>query len=118
MLSTDCWLRTRRVLRYDAIIVDNIGYVQQSRQQMQVLFTLMADRYERGSLMIISNLSFSKWEQFFKDPMVIAAAIDRLVNHSVILALNIESYRMKVATKNKSKKPDGPQKGSIWVDFG
>jgi hypothetical protein len=45
--------------------------------------------------------------------MVIAAAIDRLVNHSVILALNIESYRMKVATKNKSKKPDGPQKGSI-----
>jgi DNA replication protein DnaC len=50
----------RRVLRYDAIIVDNIGYVQQSRQQMQVLFTLMADRYERGSLMIISNLSFSK----------------------------------------------------------
>ena len=95
------------------IIVDDIGYVQQSRQQMQVLFTLMADRYEGGSLMITSNLPFSKWEQIFKDLMVTAAAIDRLVNHSVILELGIESYRMQVATKNKSKKPDGPQKGSI-----
>jgi DNA replication protein DnaC len=72
----------------------------------------MADRYERGSLMITSNLPFSKWEQIFKDPMVTAAAIDRLVHHSVILELNIESYRMQVAKKNKSKKPDGPPKGS------
>ena len=58
---------------------------------MQVLFTLVADRYERGSLMISSNLPFSKWEQFFKDPMATVAAIDRLVNQSVILVLNIES---------------------------
>jgi DNA replication protein DnaC len=72
-------------------IVDDTGYVQQSRQQMQVLSTLMADRYERGSLMITSNLPFYKSEQIFKDPMVTAAAIDRLVNHSVIFALNIES---------------------------
>ena len=118
MLSTDCWLRAKRTSRYDAIIVDDIGYVQQSRQQMQVLFTLLANRYERGSVMIASNLPFFKWKQIFKNPMVTAAAIDRLVNHSVILELNIESYRMKVAKKNKSKKPDGPQKGSIWVDFG
>jgi hypothetical protein len=88
----------RRILRHDAIIVDDIGYMQQSRQQMQVLFTLVADRYERGSL------PFSKWEQFFKDLMVTAAAIDRRVHHRVILALNIERYRMKVANKNKSKK--------------
>jgi DNA replication protein DnaC len=84
----DC---AKRILRHDAIIVDDIGYRQQSRQQMQVLFTFLADRYERGSLMITSNLPFSKSEQIFKDPMVTAAAIDRLVNHSVILALNIES---------------------------
>ena len=81
----------KKLSRYDAIIVDDIGYVQQSRQEMEVLFTLLADRYERGSLMITSNLPFSKWEQIFKDPMVTAAAIDRLVNHSAILALNIES---------------------------
>ena len=106
-------LLDKRILRRDAIIVDDIGYVQQSRQQMQVLFTLLADRYERGSVMITSNLPFSKWEQIFKDPMTAAAAIDRLVHHSVILELNIESYRMQVAKKNKSKKPDGPEKGSI-----
>jgi hypothetical protein len=86
---------------------------QQSRLEMQVLFTLPADRYECGSAMITINLPFSKWEQIFKDPTVTAAAIDRLVHHSVILELNIESYRIQVAAKNKSKKPDGPAKGAI-----
>jgi len=89
-----------------------IRYVQHSRQEMEVLFTFLADRYERGSLKITSNLPFSKWEQIFKDPMTAAAAIDRLVHHSVILELNIESYRMEMAKKNKSKKPDNPTKGS------
>ena len=79
---------------------------------MQVLFTLLADRYERCSVMITSNLACLKWEQIFKGPMVIAAAIDRLVHHSVILKLNIESYRMEVYKKNKSKKPDEPAKGT------
>ena len=102
----------KKLSRYDAIIVDDIGYVQQSRQEIEVLFTFLADRYERGSLMITSNLPFSKWEQIFKDPMTAAAAIDRLVHHSVILELNIESYRMEVAKKNKSKQPDDPEKGS------
>ena len=102
----------KKLSRYDAVIIDDIGYVQHSRQEMEVLFTFLADRYERGSLMITSNLPFSKWEQIFKDPMTAAAAIDRLVHHSVILELNIESYRMELAKKNKSKKPDGPAKGS------
>ena len=61
-----------------------------SSQEMQVLFTLLSDRYERASVMITSNLPFCKWEQIFKDPMVTAAAIDRPVHHSVILKLNIE----------------------------
>ena len=94
----------KKLSRYDAVIIDDIGYVQHSRQEMEVLFTFLADRYERGSLMITSNLPFSKWEQIFKDPMTAAAAIDRLVHHSVILELNIESYRMEVAKKNKGKK--------------
>jgi len=102
----------KKLSRYDAVIIDDIGYVQHSRQEMEVLFTFLADRYERGSLMITSNLPFSKWEQIFKDPMTAAAAIDRLVHHSVILELNIESYRMEAAKKNKNKKPDGPAKGS------
>ena len=72
-------------------IVVDIRYVQQSLQQMQVLFTLVADRYERGSVMISSKLPLFRWKQIFKDPMASVAAIDRLVNHSVIVALNIES---------------------------
>ncbi len=102
----------KKLSRYDALIIDDIGYVQQDRSEMEVLFTLLADRYERGSVMITSNLPFSKWEQIFKDPMVTAAAIDRLVHHCVILELNTESYRMEAAKKKKNKKTDGPAKGT------
>ena len=91
----------KRLSKYDAIIIDDIGYVQQSREEMEVLFTLLAERYERGSIMITSNLAFSKWEVIFKDPMTTAAAIDRLVHHSVILELNIKSYRVEQAQKYK-----------------
>jgi DNA replication protein DnaC len=86
---------------YEAIILDDIGYVQQNREEMEVLFTLIAERYERGSLMISSNLPFSKWETIFKSPMVTAAAIDRLVHHSIIIEMNLESYRMEQAQKEK-----------------
>jgi DNA replication protein DnaC len=93
----------KKLSRYDTVIIDDIGYVQQSRQEMEVLFTFLADRYERGSLMITSNLPFSKWEQIFKDPMTTAAAIDRLVHHSVVLELNLPSYRLEESKKNKKK---------------
>lgn len=93
----------KKLSRYDTVIIDDIGYVQQSRQEMEVLFTFLADRYERGSLMITSNLPFSKWEQIFKDPMTAAAAIDRLVHHSVVLELNLPSYRLEQSKKNKKK---------------
>jgi DNA replication protein DnaC len=95
--------KLKSLSRFDAVIIDDIGYVQQSREEMEVLFTFLADRYEQGSLMITSNLPFSKWEQIFKDPMTTAAAIDRLVHHSIILELNINSYRMEQA---KNKEPD------------
>ena len=71
--------------------------------------TLLAERYERGSVLVTSNLPFSKWEEIFKDPMTTAAAIDRLVHHSVILELNIPSYRMEQATKNKGAAPDSSE---------
>jgi carbonic anhydrase/acetyltransferase-like protein (isoleucine patch superfamily) len=65
--------------------------------------TLLAERYERGSVLISSNLPFSKWEGIFKDPMTTAAAIDRLVHHCVILELNIPSYRVEQAKKAKQE---------------
>lgn len=93
----------RKLGRYEGLIVDDIGYVQQSREEMEVLFTLLADRYERASTMITSNLPFSKWEKIFKDPMTTAAAIDRLVHHSMILELNLPSYRLEQAKKEKNR---------------
>lgn len=94
----------KRLGRYEALLIDDLGYVQQSREEMEVLFTLMADRYERGSMLITSNLPFSQWELIFKDPMTTAAAIDRLVHHSVILELNLPSYRMEAAKQPRREK--------------
>ena len=91
----------KSLCKYDALIIDDIGYVQQSREEMEVLFTLLAYRYERGSIMLTSNLPFSKWEIIFKDAMTTAAAIDRLVHHSVILELNLSSYRLAESKNGK-----------------
>jgi DNA replication protein DnaC len=93
----------KKLAYYEALVIDDIGYVQQSREEMEVLFTLLAERYERGSVLLTSNLPFSKWEAIFKDPMTTAAVIDRLVHHSVILELNIASYRVEQAKKKKAE---------------
>jgi DNA replication protein DnaC len=91
----------KKLTKYQGLVIDQMGYVQQSREEMEVLFTLLAERYERGSVLLTSNLPFSKWEEIFRDPMTTAAAIDRLVHHCIILELNIPSYRMEQAKKNR-----------------
>ena len=85
--------------RYEALVLDDLGYVQQSREEMEVLFSLLSERYERGSVMPSSNLAVSGWETIFKDAMMTAAAIDRLVHHCVIIELNVPSYRAEQARK-------------------
>src|SRR6266852_9932053 len=95
----------RRLDRFEVLILDDLGYVQQSRDEMEVLFTLLAERYERRSVLLTSNLVFSQWEKIFKDPMTTAAAVDRLVHHSAILEMNLPSYRMESAKKQQSKAP-------------
>jgi DNA replication protein DnaC len=95
----------KRLAGYEALILDDLGYVQQSREEMEVLFTLLAERYARGSVLLTSNLPFSGWEAIFKDPMTTAAAIDRLVHHSVIIELNLPSYRAEQAKKAKQGRP-------------
>jgi len=82
-----------RLDAFDLLILDDIGYVQQSADEVEVLFTLMAERYERRSLVITSNLVFGEWDRIFKNPMTTAAAIDRLVHHSVILEFGGKSRR-------------------------
>lgn len=94
----------KRLAGYAIVVVDDLGYVQQNREEMEVLFTFFAERYERGTVLLTSNLPFSKWEQIFRDPMTTAAAIDRLVHHSVIVELNLPSYRAEQAKKGKEKR--------------
>jgi len=94
----------KRLSSYEVLILDDLGYVQQSREEMEVLFVLLAERYERGSVLLTSNLPFSQWETIFKDPMTTAAAIDRLVHHSVIIEMNLPSYRAEQAKKSKQSR--------------
>ncbi len=91
-----------KLARFDCLILDDIGYVQQDREEMEVLFTLLAERYERASVIITTNLVFSEWNRIFKDSMTTMAAIDRVVHHSVILDLmQVESYRAEAASKRQ-----------------
>jgi DNA replication protein DnaC len=90
----------KKYSRYEGMIIDDLGYIRQTREEMEVVFTLLAERYERGSVLLTSNLPFSKWDGIFKDPMTTAAAIDRLVHHSIIMELNIPSYRLEQAKNN------------------
>ena len=87
---------------FDAVLLDDIGYVQQNRDEMEVLFTFLAERYERRTVIITSNLVFSEWDRIFKDPMTTAAAIDRLVHHSVILEMTGKSIRIEDAQANQT----------------
>lgn len=94
----------KKLDRFDVVLLDDIGYVQQTREEMEILFTFLAERYERKSIMITTNLVFSQWDKIFKDQMTTAAAIDRLVHHSTILELDgIDSYRTAQAKINIMK---------------
>ena len=90
----------RKLDLFEVVILDDLGYVQQSPEEAEVLFTLIAERYERRSLAVTSNLVFSQWDRIFKDPMATAAAIDRLVHHAVILEFDVASYRTDQATRD------------------
>jgi DNA replication protein DnaC len=102
-------LRLERELQaldiYHAVILDDLGYVQQSRDEMEVLFTFLAERYERKSVLITSNLVFSDWIRIFKDPMTTAAAIDRLIHHAVIIEMTGPSIRNEEAQKRGDATP-------------
>ncbi len=92
-----------RLDRVACVILDDIGYVQHDRDEMEVLFTFLAERYERHSVMLTTNLVFSEWDRIFKDPMTTMAAIDRVVHHSVILdMMGLDSYRAKEANAHQS----------------
>ena len=114
MLAAKRDLELPRMLRkldnFDLLVIDDLGYLPQGAEESEVLFTLIAERYERRSLGITSNLVFSQWEKVFANPMATAAAIDRIVHHSVILEFDMPSYRTNEAqnrqTEEKSNRPE------------
>jgi DNA replication protein DnaC len=97
----------KRLDAYDAVILDDLGYVQQDREEMEVLFTFLSERYERRSVLITSNLVFSQWDQIFKNPMTTMAAIDRLVHHAIILEMAGPSIREEEAKAGRRGNSDG-----------
>ena len=97
----------RKLDLFEVILLDDLGYVQQSPEEAEVLFTLLAERYERRSVMVTSNLVFSQWDRIFRDQMATAAAIDRLVHHSVVLEFDVPSFRTD-PSRPKSSAPSPP----------
>jgi len=89
----------KKLDKYELLILDDIGYVKKSDSESQVLFELIAHRYERSSLLITTNQAFSDWGSIFGDNMMTVAAIDRLVHHADIFQIEGESYRKKQALK-------------------
>ena len=95
----------RKLDLFEAILLDDLGYVQQSPDEAEVLFTLLAERYERRSVLVTSNLIFSQWDRIFRDQMATAAAIDRLVHHAVVIEFDVPSYR---TDRSRRKSPPAP----------
>lgn len=83
--------------QYAVLILDDFGYVKKTEQETQVLFELIAHRYETGSVIITSNQPFAEWDRIFPDQMMTVAAVDRLVHHATIIEVGSDSYRRKQA---------------------
>lgn len=94
----------RKLDNFEVVILDDLGYIQQSPEEAEVLFTLLAERYERRSVILTSNLVFGDWDRIFRDQMATAAAIDRLIHHSVLLEFDVLSFRAEEAEGRKKKK--------------
>ena len=95
--------------KFDCLVLDDLGYVRKDHAETNVLFELIAERYERKSLIITCNQPFSEWDKIFPDPAVTVAAIDRLVHHSTIIEINTDSYRRRAAAENAAARNGRPE---------
>jgi DNA replication protein DnaC len=102
----------RKLDHYAVLLLDDVGYIQQSPDEAEILFTLLAERYERRSVVITSNLIFAQWDRIFRDQMATAAAIDRLVHHSVLLEFDVSSFRTEHAKRKGKPTPSRPEGAS------
>jgi DNA replication protein DnaC len=102
----------RKLDHFAVLLLDDVGYIQQSPDEAEILFTLLAERYERRSVVITSNLIFAQWDRIFRDQMATAAAIDRLVHHSALLEFDVSSFRTEHAKRKGKPKPGGAEAAS------
>ena len=91
----------KRIQRADLLILDEMGYVSFDRYQSELLFKIIADRSERGSIIVTTNLPFSEWTTLFENTAMVAAMIDRLTFQSYVLDMNGESYRLAQTKKKR-----------------
>lgn len=91
--------------KYRVVILDDFGYVKKSDQETQVLFELIAHRYETGSLVVTSNQPFAEWDRIFPDQMMTVAAVDRLIHHASLIEIGGDSYRRKEALRQAAGHP-------------
>jgi len=90
----------KKLRRFDLVIIDELGFIPLEKGEGDLLFQFISDRYERGSIIITSNLVFSQWDNIFKDPITTAAAVDRIIHHAILFDFTEDSsYRTKVAQK-------------------
>lgn len=101
----------QKYVRYDLLIMDELGYIPLSKEAAELLFQILAERNEKGSVMITTNLGFADWTQVFGDPVLTAALLDRLTHKAHIISCTWESYRLKQSLKEKGKpRKDNPCK--------
>jgi DNA replication protein DnaC len=93
--------------RFDCVVVDDISYIPQTREETDVLFTLLSERYERRSVVVTSNLALGEWHVIFKDPMTTMAAVDRLVHHATVIELEGPSVRAEAAEQRRKASKKG-----------
>ena len=92
-----------RYSRYDLLILDELGYVPFTKKGAELLFQVLAERNERGSIIITSNLGFADWSKIFGEATITAALLDRLTHRAYIIECNWESYRLRQSLKNQRK---------------
>ncbi len=94
----------QKYVRYDLLIMDELGYVPFSKEGSELLFQVLAERHEKGSVIITTNLGFADWTRVFGDPTMTAALLDRLTHKAHIINCNWESYRLKQSLNQKAKR--------------
>ncbi len=101
-----------RLHKFHLLILDDLAYVTKDQAETSVLFELISARYEQRSLLITANQPFGQWGRIFPDPAMTLAAVDRLVHHSTIFELNVESYRRRAAVENKRSRGRPPTRAT------